>query len=378
MADPSASFTEEEMEEMDALGSPRDVFGHAEMGNQLAKRYVEAMYSIQSKADLALHCAYLEELADHGMFFPLLFITTGTINFGDDTVDNAIKLAHWMERLFVEFGDRVWDKEDVEQQTRAHIALRLGASLVRPAISPVAQVPMRMRDDEKGVHYLEMAHSLGRKPASRFLMLFHAYDDVDKAIEWAHVGAKLGNGQCAIYLANMAHQDIRMQRKWLKAAARMGSQEADEGLSDESIALMKTKAVLEMNQKLNGSHLPPECSFCVSPEPPGQPFLFCGRCRLAKYCSKECQTEHFRNGHKADCKANVAQKKDFHDNYLQSLLGCDAPGCTRLQQEDGSACKQCSGCKYMKYCSKECQKAHWKAGHKHECEGICQIAALGK
>lgn len=29
--------------------------------------------------------------------------------------------------------------------------------------------------------------------------------------------------------------------------------------------------------------------------------------------------------------------------------------------------KKCSGCKVILYCSKECQREHWKKYHKHEC-----------
>ena len=40
---------------------------------------------------------------------------------------------------------------------------------------------------------------------------------------------------------------------------------------------------------------------------------------------------------------------------------CDNPQCN----EEGT--RQCAGCKATRYCSKECQKAHWKAGHKRQC-----------
>ena len=32
--------------------------------------------------------------------------------------------------------------------------------------------------------------------------------------------------------------------------------------------------------------------------------------------------------------------------------------------------KKCSQCKMSQYCSKECQVADWKRGHKKECEGF--------
>jgi hypothetical protein len=30
--------------------------------------------------------------------------------------------------------------------------------------------------------------------------------------------------------------------------------------------------------------------------------------------------------------------------------------------------KQCSWCKAVAYCSRDCQVAHWKAGHKEACQ----------
>jgi hypothetical protein len=38
-----------------------------------------------------------------------------------------------------------------------------------------------------------------------------------------------------------------------------------------------------------------------------------------------------------------------------------------LRSDKGVKYKLCSGCEAVRYCSKECQRAHWKAGHMREC-----------
>jgi hypothetical protein len=44
---------------------------------------------------------------------------------------------------------------------------------------------------------------------------------------------------------------------------------------------------------------------------------------------------------------------------------CHNPGCSKVKD-----LKLCSNCREVRYCSKECQKAHWKPIHKAEC---CEI-----
>ena len=49
------------------------------------------------------------------------------------------------------------------------------------------------------------------------------------------------------------------------------------------------------------------------------------------------------------------------------LCHCANPGC--LEAEDGqTAFKTCSACKGPAYCSKTCQRAHWRNGHKLKCK----------
>merc|ERR1712034_198780 len=41
---------------------------------------------------------------------------------------------------------------------------------------------------------------------------------------------------------------------------------------------------------------------CKKVEPQVGAFKHCGKCRLKYYCSKKCQTKHWKNGHKEECK----------------------------------------------------------------------------
>ncbi|KAG2489977.1 hypothetical protein HYH03_011606 [Edaphochlamys debaryana] len=53
----------------------------------------------------------------------------------------------------------------------------------------------------------------------------------------------------------------------------------------------------------------------------------------------------------------------------RSLPGCSNPACTNLAglSEEALSVQQCGGCDAARYCCRECQAAHWEAGHKREC-----------
>ena len=54
----------------------------------------------------------------------------------------------------------------------------------------------------------------------------------------------------------------------------------------------------------------------------------------------------------------------------RSQVQCAAAGCPRKLKADGTPLDQCGGCKRCYYCSKACQTADWKAGHKAECKAL--------
>lgn len=47
--------------------------------------------------------------------------------------------------------------------------------------------------------------------------------------------------------------------------------------------------------------------------------------------------------------------------------GADASGAASAEEAGGTPFKRCSQCRAVAYCSRECQAAHWRKGHKKAC-----------
>jgi hypothetical protein len=61
--------------------------------------------------------------------------------------------------------------------------------------------------------------------------------------------------------------------------------------------------------------------------------------------------------------------EEVQPRFLEKKLrGCDAPACAETEGMTGQF-KKCASCARTWYCSKACQVAHWRAGHKRECGG---------
>ena len=73
-----------------------------------------------------------------------------------------------------------------------------------------------------------------------------------------------------------------------------------------------------------------------------------------------------------------ANYTNFKDRIKVKIINTKIYQCANCDQfydgddykNDNKRMMKCAGCKTKKtfYCSKECQAAHWKAGHKNECE----------
>ena len=54
------------------------------------------------------------------------------------------------------------------------------------------------------------------------------------------------------------------------------------------------------------------CDNCGKDVQPGEKFKQCSKCKAGWYCSKECQVEAWKAGHKKDCKrARILKFEDY-------------------------------------------------------------------
>jgi len=127
----------------------------------------------------------------------------------------------------------------------------------------------------------------------------------------------------------------------------------------------------------------------------------CSKCKVARYCSKTCQIDDWKKGHKKTCKLLVKQQKeckkmeDPSEGEVQEALetmeslGGSLPEILQLLgvlnkevKENKSVCSNCSKnaskvrlcsrCKCVQYCSKACQAEDWKKKHKKECKFLAE------
>ena len=121
------------------------------------------------------------------------------------------------------------------------------------------------------------------------------------------------------------------------------------------------------------------CANCFAPGDT----LRCSRCKSAFYCSRECQSAHWKGGHKAKCTQPTAAKAGTeeaeHADQEATKAGLKLKGgsshtdCAHCGAPEGTVPgrplhNSCSRCKAAWYCSRACQAAHWKTGgHKENC-----------
>ena len=102
-----------------------------------------------------------------------------------------------------------------------------------------------------------------------------------------------------------------------------------------------------------------ECIHCDKEVGLDQPrFRFCARCE-SPYCSEKCQREHWQSkySHKTHCSRIRKQKR----------RKCDV--CGLQNRNDQPSFPVCGRCGTRRYCSEECQREDWEAGHAQKCVG---------
>ena len=74
------------------------------------------------------------------------------------------------------------------------------------------------------------------------------------------------------------------------------------------------------------------------------------------------------NRKKAMKKIKKLEREDDIENMLttNSSRKCSNPSCDAMDTTE-ERFMVCVVCRHVKYCSKDCQRAHWKSGHKQDC-----------
>jgi hypothetical protein len=85
------------------------------------------------------------------------------------------------------------------------------------------------------------------------------------------------------------------------------------------------------------------------------PFPICG--------SSTCNHEATRRA--TSLTSELTQQGSLPD---KEMIICK--NCQKSALASANSMKRCSGCKAVWYCSRECQVAHWKKGHKNYCERL--------
>ena len=75
----------------------------------------------------------------------------------------------------------------------------------------------------------------------------------------------------------------------------------------------------------------------------------------------------FRHHHRPEVSTHRSYGKKISTDHSLSFVRADgARRCARCSRTDGL--KRCARCKLVWYCSRTCQREHWRDVHQHECE----------
>ena len=106
-------------------------------------------------------------------------------------------------------------------------------------------------------------------------------------------------------------------RKWAKRVKKHGGTDASpfpkakpNSMFEEVFDSVRSKSGLMTADAILG------CTFCgKTPEAGSKELQKCSKCQAVWYCSKECQTKHWKGGHKAMCSFPKAKHPTFIDPY---------------------------------------------------------------
>ena len=130
----------------------------------------------------------------------------------------------------------------------------------------------------------------------------------------------------------------------------------------------RVRIVVWVHDNLKDGDKKNKCGFTVFDQSTRK---FAGPGILVKYRGRDVMSMDEEDMQSADVQW-VDSGDDRILHYYQVLkiatpLTCCNPMCSNEDDKIAPKFKYCAKCKYARYCSKECQRMHWKNGHKEAC-----------
>ncbi|KAG2220694.1 hypothetical protein INT45_012558 [Circinella minor] len=160
-----------------------------------------------------------------------------------------------------------------------------------------------------GIDFMEYAADNGDADAMLMLgLIFGSKDyglyDMDKAQNYMELALVRGDPEAYNYL-------VRILRAKMAARAALEQENLEnfDKLSLEDQAKLIRQVAKEATPE-KVRHRQCSSTFCTNTEQKEGDFKKCGRCQRVSYCSRECQKEHWKHGHKAVCSTNAEEKPE--------------------------------------------------------------------
>lgn len=158
-----------------------------------------------------------------------------------------------------------------------------------------------------GIDFMEYAADNGDADAMLMLgLIFGSKDyglyDMDKAQNYMELALVRGDIEAFAYLVRILRAKMAA-----KVALENENMENFERLSDAE----KQKLIQQLAKEAlpeNVRHKQCSNTYCTKTEENKGDFKKCGRCQRVSYCSRECQKEHWKAGHKVVCTEQKQQQ----------------------------------------------------------------------
>ena len=262
--------------------------------------------------------------ANQGDPFAMMNVAT-TLEHGLEGKLSVPEACTWLEK--VALMQTMWSGEAASRLAGYH---RGGQSWAKDEDGMPSRLPKI--DPVATIRWYKRAESLGDIDATYHLGDLHFQGlgvtaDVKASMSFWKKASDAGHAEAAcslgfLYMSGVVPADEKKMLQWTKLAASRGSERA--------------KNILSNHQPLT--------------------------------------VRQARKLQKGSTDADTDQIAAMNANLHEPLLRCYSPECGRLEKRGQPKFKKCSGCLAVLYCSRACQKAHYRTQHKQECQSMAQAA----